>query len=586
MSLDFELIWGTLDKRGPDGFRKTCEVERKYVIDRLLNLFVEFRIPATWCVVGHLMLDHCTCENGVKHKSIVPPTHSWCQDWFAHDPCGDETSFPLFYGRSLVEKIRDCSVPQEIGCHSFSHVIFGDAGCSIETARSELAACKDAAEKLNIQMHSFVFPRNQVGHLNALKDFGFRAYRGPEPHWYNRIPVAILQRLARLSAVFLAAQPPVVVPEKTSNGLWNVPASMLYFPMHGIRRMVPLNLRVARAIKGLDAAVRSKRIFHLWFHPTNLADEMETMFQGLRNIFEYADSLRDRNEARYSSDEICGSAGMTNKLKTFWNGKNVVITGASSGLGAALVAALSPYNIHFCLLSRRVEPMQELAGRHTANGSRFWIRACDIRKREDVETAIAAFVDSSGVPDVAWINSGVVGDTSFERWDWNVVENILDTNLKGALYTAHTCLRHMVPRNQGTIVAISSAAAMRGLGGRAIYSLSKIGLAYYMESMAAELTRIQFTTIYPGFVDTPANRNNPNRFWLLTAEDAAQRMIRAVANGKAHYIYPLSHEIALSCNPRVANSALSTTCPPHDAYHAPWEVTSIVTANTPEFEKE
>ena len=296
LSLDFELIWGTLDKRGPNGFKNACEIERKYVIDRLLALFVEFKIPATWCVVGHLMLDHCDCESGVKHPSIVPPNHSWSTDWFAHDPCGDENSFPLFYGRSLVEKIRDCVVPQEIGSHSFSHVIFGDSGCSAETARTELAACVRAARDLNIQMQSFVFPRNSIGHLRALGENGFRIFRGLEPHWYNRVPSRIVQRLARLSAVFFASKPPVVLPEKTKEGLWNIPASMLYFPMHGLRRRVPLNLRVARARKGLDEAAYSKRIFHLWFHPTNLADEMETMFQGLRTIFEYASDLRERGE--------------------------------------------------------------------------------------------------------------------------------------------------------------------------------------------------------------------------------------------------------------------------------------------------
>jgi hypothetical protein len=299
LSLDFELIWGTLDKRGPNGFREACEIERKYVIDRLLNLFVEFEIPATWCIVGHLMLDRCDKENGAKHRSIVPPKHSWCEDWFQHDPCGDEKTYPLFYARSLVEKIRDCSVPQEIGSHSFSHVIFGDSGCSAETARSELVASLEAANRLNVRMESFVFPRNQIGHLNALREHGFRIYRGREPHWSNHIPVAVLQRLARLSAVFLATEPPVVVPEKTPEGLWNVPASMLYFPMHGIRRMVPLHLRVSRAIKGLDAAARRKRIFHLWFHPTNLAEEMETMFIGLRKIFEYAHSLREQKQLEF-----------------------------------------------------------------------------------------------------------------------------------------------------------------------------------------------------------------------------------------------------------------------------------------------
>ena len=229
---------------------------------------------------------------------------------------------------------------------------------------------------------------------------------------------------------------------------------------------------------------------------------------------------------------------MMDRLLKFWQAKKVVITGASSGLGAALVGALSSYQVHFCLLSRRVEPMQELVARYSASGSRFWTRACDVKKREEVEAAIGAFVEEVGVPDVAWINSGVVGDTSFQYWKWDVVENIIDTNIKGALYTAHTCLRYMVPQKQGTVVAISSSAAMKGLGGRSIYSLSKVGLAYYMQSMAVELPEIQFTTIFPGFVDTPANRNNPNRFWLITAEDAAQRMIRAVAYKKSTYIYP------------------------------------------------
>ena len=59
-----------------------------------------------------------------------------------------------------------------------------------------------------------------------------------------------------------------------------------------------------------------------------------------------------------------------------------------------------------------------------------------------------------------------------------------------------------------------------------------------MEAMAAELTQIQFTTIYPGFVDTPINQNNPKRFWLMTPEKAAQLMLRAVSKRKCEYIFP------------------------------------------------
>ena len=79
---------------------------------------------------------------------------------------------------------------------------------------------------------------------------------------------------------------------------------------------------------------------------------------------------------------------------------------------------------------------------------------------------------------------------------------------------------------------------MRGLAGRPVYSFTKLAIAYYMEAMAAELPQIQFTTIYPGFVDTAINRNNPNRLWLMTPARAAQLMITAVAKRKREYIYP------------------------------------------------
>ena len=107
LSLDFELIWGTLDLFGPEGFKSTCEIEREVIVEDLLKLLVEYEIPATWCVVGHLLLDRC---DG-KHPEIVRPRHSWFDgDWFTHDPASDASRDPVFYARDLIEKIRACPV--------------------------------------------------------------------------------------------------------------------------------------------------------------------------------------------------------------------------------------------------------------------------------------------------------------------------------------------------------------------------------------------------------------------------------------------------------------------------------------------
>jgi len=306
LSLDFELIWGTVDLFGPERFREACEIEREIVVDRLLALLEEFEIRATWCILGHLLLPACRRSGGRAHPEIVRPRHAWVRgDWLQHDPCTDEARAPLFYGRSLVEKIRACRVPQEIGSHSFSHAIFSDAGCSREAAASELQASAAAAGELGLELRSFAFPRNGVGHVDLLPEFGFTSYRGPAPSWYERSePPTRLQRLAHLWSVLAAATPPVVAPVPAGHGLANVPASMIYFPMHGARRHIPMSRRVRRARKGLDAAVRTGRVFHLWFHPTNLADAPEAMFRGLREVFTIVRGLR---QAGRLSIETMGS---------------------------------------------------------------------------------------------------------------------------------------------------------------------------------------------------------------------------------------------------------------------------------------
>ena len=229
---------------------------------------------------------------------------------------------------------------------------------------------------------------------------------------------------------------------------------------------------------------------------------------------------------------------MNPKLKNYWSGKSILITGASSGLGYALAEALARYNVQLGLLSRREQPMWELAEKHRDSGSKFWIKSCDVRERSAVESAVREFHEYAGKIDVAWINSGVAGNTHYRKWNYDFVEALIDTNIKGAIYTTKACLDYMVANGNGTIVGISSASSMQGLPARGVYSMTKIALTYYLQSVAAELPQIQFTIINPGFVDTPINRGNPNRFWLLYPDKAAQLMIKAVAKKKAVYTYP------------------------------------------------
>ena len=243
------------------------------------------------------MLDRCA---GPAHPEIVRPTHAWSRgDWFADDPGGEEATAPLFFARSLIEKIRACPVPQEIGGHSFSHVIYGDPGCSRAAAESDLDALVAAASgnrPLAAELLLPAQPRRPPGRAGA---------RAASRSSARRSPAGTSRRARRscgASAIWRTSCSRAVRPRcsrgarRTASS--SVPGSMIYFPMHGLRRFLPVAVRVRRARKGLAEAVRERGVFHLWTHPTNLADETEAMFGGLRAILQEVARPVPRRTAR------------------------------------------------------------------------------------------------------------------------------------------------------------------------------------------------------------------------------------------------------------------------------------------------
>ena len=272
ISLDFELIWGTLDKPKHTRFRRLCAIEREEVIDRLLSLFAEYRISATWCTVGHLFLDR-------EHDNSFRST---------------DIDAPIFYGRDLIARIRDCAVPQEIGSHTFTHRLFDDPLCTRAVAEEELASSTRVAEEMGLQLKSFAFPRNRIGHVDLLARHGFTSYRGQDAQWYAHTGKRRwFHRAGHVFDMFCATTPAPVLPVWHKEGIWEIPGSMLFTPSHGLRRILPARARVHRARKGLRRAADTRKIFHLWFHPTDVVVRKEAMLDGLRQILETACELRD-----------------------------------------------------------------------------------------------------------------------------------------------------------------------------------------------------------------------------------------------------------------------------------------------------
>jgi peptidoglycan/xylan/chitin deacetylase (PgdA/CDA1 family) len=296
ISLDEELVWGSFDHTAPARFAERYP-DLRGVVRELLRVFDRHDVPATWAIVGHLFLHSCTRgADGRAHPELLRPRHAWFQgDWLSQDPCTDRTRDPLWYGDDLVDLVRGARVAHEIGCHSFSHVVYGDVGCTEAVAESDLSACLEAARPRGIVLRSFVFPRNAEGHHGVLQRHGFAAYRGEDPSWYRTLP-GTARRAAHLFDQAAALPPPVTEPSEKLPGLWNFPGSMLLLHTDGVRRLIPFASRVLKARAGLRRAIRERKLFHLWFHPFNVARHRDGMLDTLDAILADAARLRDRGE--------------------------------------------------------------------------------------------------------------------------------------------------------------------------------------------------------------------------------------------------------------------------------------------------
>lgn len=291
LSVDTELAWGGVHngsfRRRYGDYRQTREA-----IQRLLGLMERYQIRATWAVVGHLFLDQCRAEGGVKHPEITRPSYPWFNgDWFDADPGGDLEGDPFWYGADIVKQIQNCKVPQEIGSHGFSHMVAGDPGCSRECFDSELRACVEQGSKRDAVLKSFVFPRNSVGHLDVLAENGFTVFRGPVSAWYTKLP-APLRPWARLMDSMLPLTPPISDPG-WQGALCDLPASYFYPHRDGWAKLIPLGLGVHKAKLGLERAARRNGLFHMWFHAFNLASDPDRLLRGLETIFQRVCRLRE-----------------------------------------------------------------------------------------------------------------------------------------------------------------------------------------------------------------------------------------------------------------------------------------------------
>lgn len=198
-----------------------------------------------------------------------------------------------------------------------------------------------------------------------------------------------------------------------------------------------------------------------------------------------------------------------------WAGKVLWITGASSGIGAAIAVEAARRGASVLLSGRNEAALAATAARCAAAGgegcapARTATLAFDLADRASRANAIARAPDLLGPVDVLILNAGVSQRAKFVDTSNDVIERLMETNFFAPVDLTRACLPSMVKAGQGAIVAVSSVAGLMGAPWRTGYSASKHALGGFLSSLRAELqgTGVGITVIYPGFVRTNISLN-------------------------------------------------------------------------------
>jgi short-subunit dehydrogenase len=218
----------------------------------------------------------------------------------------------------------------------------------------------------------------------------------------------------------------------------------------------------------------------------------------------------------------------------------VFLTGASSGLGSALARRYAAEGAVLGLYARRFESLQQLAG--TLAPATCAVYAGDVRDASALRAAARDFMARYGTPDVVVANAGVsVGTLTAHEDDNDAFRTVLDTNVLGMVHTFQPFLSAFVAGNRGKLVGVASVAGFRGLPGSGAYSASKAAAISYLESLRVELkgSGVEVITLCPGYAATPMTEKNPYPMpFLLSADEAARLMVRAIRRGRRFYVFP------------------------------------------------
>jgi peptidoglycan/xylan/chitin deacetylase (PgdA/CDA1 family) len=290
ISLDFEMKRGVRDHRPLSRAECSRLLAVRAAVPRILDLFEEFSISATWATVGILF-----ARSRDEAHAFAPyrkPTYSNSRlNPFCEQLGKDETDDPFHFAPSLVAQIVSRK-GQEIASHSFSHYYCMEPGQTVAEFEADIQSAVDIAANSGHSVRSYVFPRNQVNpaYLPALEQAGIIAYRANEQTAIKKAASFKEQqrtnyRLGRLLDAYVDVCGSQISP-------W--PQGPPPFPLHASRYLRPYNRKATMLepmlLRRIDEAMKSAafggEVFHLWFHPEDFAPFVGENLRLLRRVLQ------------------------------------------------------------------------------------------------------------------------------------------------------------------------------------------------------------------------------------------------------------------------------------------------------------
>lgn len=222
--------------------------------------------------------------------------------------------------------------------------------------------------------------------------------------------------------------------------------------------------------------------------------------------------------------------------------KTVVITGASSGLGAGMAREFAERGFNLALCARRVDRLEELKRELSArHGVRIELRPLDVNNHADVFTVFREFRQVFGHLDRIVVNAGVGEGRRIGSGNFEINRRTVETNFVAALAQCEAAVEIFRSQNAGHLVTISSMSAVRGLPRHlTAYAASKAALAHLTEGIRAELltTPIRVSTLFPGYIRTDLNAGAKRLPFAVDEATGCRALVAAIEREPATAYVP------------------------------------------------